>query len=76
MQVGEHSTSGSTTKNENEDSLPMHYMNLADIYDNTLEVELELDSEGEALQAEVEEPTSYSEAVGNLEWELAMDNEI
>ena len=76
MQVGEHSASGSTTENENEDSLPMHYRNLADIYDNTSEVELELDSEGEALLAEVEEPTSYSEEVGNPEWELAMENEI
>jgi hypothetical protein len=76
MQVGEHSASGSTTENENKDSPPMHYRNLANIYDNTSEVKLELDSEGETLLAKVEEPTSYSEAAGNPEWELAMENEI
>jgi len=61
---------------EDLDTPPLHYKSLNEIYDNTSEIELELDFEGEALLAEVEEPTSYSEAAGNLEWEKAMENEI
>jgi transposase InsO family protein len=55
---------------------PLHYRNLNDVYDDTSEIELELDSEGEALLAEIEEPTCYADAAGNPEWEVAMENEI
>jgi len=61
---------------EDSDTPPLHDKSLNEIYDNTSEIELELDFEGEALLAEVEEPTSYSEAAGNPEWEKAMENEI
>lgn len=73
--VGEHSAGSVGTDSSSEDS-PMYFRSLNDIYDNTSEVELELDSDGEALLAEVEEPTSYNEAAGNPEWEKAMENEI
>jgi hypothetical protein len=46
------------------------------VYDDTSEIELELDSEGEALLAETKEPTCYVDATGNPEWEVAMENEI
>lgn len=46
------------------------------MYDDTSEIQLELDSEGEALLAEVEEPICYTDAAGNPEWKMAMENEI
>ena len=55
---------------------PLHFRNLAEIYQETSEVELALDSEGEALLAELEEPTCYVEAATDPEWAKAMDSEI
>jgi len=68
----------SSAHNDIEDSEtpPKHYRSLNEIYDDTSEIELELDSEGEALLVEVEEPTRYANAAGNPDWEKAMENEI
>lgn len=52
------------------------YRNLSDIYQNTSEIELMYDSDGEALLVEMEEPTNYAEAAGYAEWVDAMDKEI
>jgi hypothetical protein len=78
MQVGEESGSTSEAHNENEDSETpsKHYRSLNEIYEDTSEIELKMDFQGAALLGEVEEPTCYAEAVGNPEWEMAMENEI
>jgi hypothetical protein len=52
------------------------YRDLSDIYQNTSEIELMYDSDGEALLVEMEEPTNYTEAAGYAEWVDAMDKEI
>ena len=75
MQVGEQSATPSSVDSDIDEE-PLHYRSLTDVYQETSEVELELDSEGEALLAELEEPTSYVEAAGDPEWVKAMDSEI
>jgi len=60
----------------NSEEGPIRYRNLEDIYQNTSEVELAYGSDGEALLAEMEEPSCYSEAAGYPEWEKAMNREI
>lgn len=48
-----------------------------DVYQNTTEVELEFDEDGEALLAESEEePSNFVEAAAKTEWKKAMDAEI
>jgi hypothetical protein len=55
---------------------PERLRSLNDIYQNTSEVELMYDSDGEALMVEMEEPTSYKEASSYAEWTEAMNKEI
>jgi hypothetical protein len=55
---------------------PGRFRDLNDIYDHTDVVELQYDSDGEALLAELEEPAKYVEAAGKPDWEEAMDKEI
>lgn len=58
------------------DEEPERFRSLNDIYENTDVVELQYDSDGEALLAEIDEPNNYLEAAENPEWEEAMDKEI
>jgi hypothetical protein len=58
------------------DEEPERFRDLNDIYDHTDVVELQYDSDGDALLAELDEPNTYGEAAGNPEWEEAMDKEI
>jgi hypothetical protein len=46
------------------------------VYDDTSEIELSSDSELGALLALMEEPSTYKEAVEDVEWVAAMDSEI
>jgi hypothetical protein len=58
------------------DEEPQRFRNLNDIYEQTDMIELQSDSDGEALLAETDEPNNYFEAAGNPDWEGAMDKEI
>jgi len=55
---------------------PLQFRNLNEIYQDTMEVELVSDTEVQALLAIMEEPSCYREAVGNADWEAAMDSEL
>lgn len=82
--VKEHQSPGSAA-GENSDGEPHRFRSLEDVYQRTQEVTLNFDSDdeeqnfysdGEALLAEMEEPSSFGEAVGHSEWLAAMNNEI
>jgi len=62
----------SSTPSSAEDSGPIRFRNLDEIYDETSEIEL-MDSDVEALLVETGEPIGYAEAVGHQEWVEAMD---
>jgi len=72
-QFGFDSPGASSSDSEDQ---PKRLRNLNDIYQNTSEVELMYDSDGEALMVEMEEPTSYKEATSYAEWTEAMNKEI
>jgi len=58
-----------------DDSEPVRFRNLNDIYDDTSEIDLP-DSDVEAMLAEVEEPSCYREAADHQDWIVAMDLEM
>jgi len=58
-----------------DDSEPIRFRNLNDIYDNTSEIDLP-DSDVEAMLLEVEEPSCYREAADHQDWIVAMDLEM
>jgi hypothetical protein len=56
----------------------VRYKSLNEVYENTEEVELTSDSDVEiiVLLAAMEEPSSYQEAAGDVEWIAAMVSEM
>lgn len=58
------------------DDEPERFRSLTEIYADTDIVELQYDSDGEALLADTDEPNCYFEAAGNPKWIEAMDKEI
>jgi len=61
--------------NIDHDSGPHRFRSLDEIYDEYVEIEL-MDSNVEALLAEIEEPSSYREATENQDWVEAMNKEM
>jgi len=72
-QFGFDSPGASSSDSEDQ---PERLRSLNDIYQNTSEVELMYDSDGEALMVEMEEPTSHKEAASYAKWTEAMNKEI
>jgi hypothetical protein len=54
----------------------LRFRNLNEIYENTTEIEMDVDSNVEAMLAIMEEPTCYQEAAGDETWEAAMKSEL
>ena len=70
MHVDDYSTPSSAESSE-----PMRFRAMNEIYDETTEVEL-MDSDVEALLAEIEEPSCYREATSHQEWVDTMNKEM
>jgi hypothetical protein len=49
------------------DEGPVRFINLNEVYQDTMEVELTSDTEVDALLTVIEEPTSYQEAAGDAD---------
>lgn len=58
------------------DETPLRFRNLNEVYQETVEVELTLDDEVQALLAVMEEPSSYQDATGDSNWMEAMESEL
>lgn len=61
--------------NIDHDSGPHRFRSLDEIYVDSVEVEL-MDSNVEALLAEIKEPSSYSEAAESQDWVEAVNKEM
>lgn len=61
---------------------PVRFRDLSDVYEHTVEIELDSDeeeledSEGQALLVETGEPTCYREAADYQDWKDAMNKEM
>jgi len=58
------------------DEPPLRFRNLNEVYEDSVEVEMQYDSEVEALLTVMEEPSSYQDAAGDGNWVGAMESEI
>jgi hypothetical protein len=60
------------------DEEPVRFRSLSEVYEDTVEVDLALDTEIEvyALLVVMKEPLSYQEDVGDAEWVAPMDSEM
>ena len=64
MSTGEHSNTGLHDMISSSEEAPHYFRSLNEIYQETSEIELNFESDIEALLAEMEEPTCYREVVG------------
>jgi hypothetical protein len=58
------------------DETPQRFRSFNEVYQNSNEIELNSNTEIEALLAVMEEPSCFRDAVTDLEWVEAMDSEI